>query len=193
MMQKGREEPPEELPQPEPPSWHRPPVEAPPAIPHRPTQPPRVVRRPLSEREVQEVLRRLQPPVGHGVPRHKPPVIQPPEEEEAPRRLVNLPPEKPELPSEHPEQAPHATVIPSAHPEEVPHHTVLPSVRPEEVPHTALPSALRKPIEPVMTPSRVTAWRAAVYREQLRDPDSVRRAIVLRELLGPPVGLREDR
>ncbi|MCX7827211.1 MAG: hypothetical protein N2689_16905, partial [Verrucomicrobiae bacterium] len=113
-------------------------------------------------------------------------------EEEAPRRLVELVPEKPELPSEHPEQAPHATVIPSMRPEEVPHRTVLPSVRPEETPHVALPSALRTPL-PAVTPTVVSVPRASIYRQQLRDLDNVRRAIVLRELLGPPVGLREDR
>jgi hypothetical protein len=105
--------------------------------------------------------------------------------------LVELAPEKPELPSEHPEQAPHATVIPSVHPEEAPHRTLLPSVHPEETPHVALPSALRKPM-PAVTPSVVTVARAFVYRQQLRDRDDVRCAIVLRELLGPPVGLRED-
>jgi len=173
MFQKGREEEPEEMPRPQP-----------------PVIPPRPVRRPLSQQEVQEVLRRMRPPMEHGVPRHKPPVIQVPEEE-APRRLVELQPEKPELPSEHPEQAPHATVIPSAHPEEAPHRTLLPSVHPEETPHIALPSALRKPI-PAVTPSVVSVARATAYRQQLGRPDDVRRAIVLRELLGPPVGLRED-
>ena len=173
-MQKGQEEPADELPRPQP-----------------PVMPPRPVRRPLSQHEVQEVLRRMRPPTEHGVPRHKPPVIQEPEEEEAPRRLVELQPEKPELPSGHPEQAPHATVIPSAHPEEVPHRTLLPSVHPEETPHAALPSALRKPMQ-AMTPGVATIARASAYRQQLRDRDDVRRAIVLREVLGPPVGLRED-
>jgi len=36
----------------------------------------------------------------------------------------------------------------------------------------------------------VTATRRTSWRDELRDPQGLRRAMVLREILGPPVGLR---
>lgn len=111
-----------------------------------------------------------------------PPMVEE-EPEEAPRRLVKrlgeLERPKAELPSGRPEEVPHARVLPSVHPEEVPHERVL-------------PSALKQPLAALMTPTVVAPARGGRFREQLRGRDSIRQAIVLREVLGPPLALQED-
>lgn len=111
-----------------------------------------------------------------------PPVIEE-EPEEAPRRLVDRLGEL-----ERPK-----TELPSGRPEEVPHARILPSVQSEAAPHErVLPSAFKQPLSALATPTVVATVRAARFREQLRGRDSIRQAIVLREVLGPPLALRED-
>ncbi|MFZ2640435.1 MAG: hypothetical protein WA117_05560 [Verrucomicrobiia bacterium] len=172
MMQKGQEpEMPEELPRPLPPR-PVPPQYRSPAAPQRPQATPSgQTRRSLTEEQVQEVLRRMRRPAQQQAP---PPVIEP--IEEAPRRMVALSREESALPSERPEARPPHVEPLSAHPEPAPH---------EEMPSTAQPS---KPAVPV---SALPA-RTSLYRERLRSRNEIRRAIVLREVLGPPLALRQD-
>jgi len=172
MMQKGQEpEMPEELPpRPFPPRpaapQHRPPVVV---------QQPQQTRRSLTEEQVQEVLRRMRRPAQTQVPPPAPPMIEP--GEDAPRRLVQVRHEEPELPPEHPELAPHETELPSA--------------RSETAPCEAMPSSAQ-PSRTVAAPIAAQSPRTSRYHELLRNHKEVRRAIVLRELLGPPLALRQD-
>ncbi|MBI5395287.1 MAG: hypothetical protein HZA91_08340 [Verrucomicrobia bacterium] len=114
-------------------------------------------------------------------PAQPPPVIEEPVEK--PRRLVDrlaqIERQKAELPSGRPGEVPHQIVLPSVHPEEVPHERVL-------------PSALKQPLSVQMSPTVVGWARGARFREQLHSRASIRQAIVLREVLGPPLVLRED-
>jgi hypothetical protein len=114
-------------------------------------------------------------------PAQLPPVIVEPEEK--PRRLVDrmadIERQKAELPSGRPGEVQHAVVLPSVHPEEVPHETIL-------------PSALKQSLARQMTPTVAVSMRAARFQKQLQSRGSIRQAIVLREVLGPPLALRED-
>lgn len=83
--------------------------------------------------------------------------------EAAPRRLVRAKHGESELPSEHPEAAP----------------------------REAMPSSVQ-PSRTAAAPVAVLSSRTSLYREQLRSRMEIRRAIVLRELLGPPLALRQD-
>ncbi|MCX6911174.1 MAG: hypothetical protein NTY01_24470, partial [Verrucomicrobia bacterium] len=98
-------------------------------------------------------------------------------DESLPRRLVKLEREEAELPSRHLEQALHEEELPSVHREETARETTPPSAQP-----------------PVAAPARapVIGLRASVYRAQLCSRADARHAIVLRELLGPPLALRQD-
>ena len=110
-------------------------------------------------------------------PAQPPPIIAEPEEK--PRRLVDrmaqIERAKAELPSGRPGEVPHAVVLPSVHPEEVPHQTVLPSTLKRQMTLTVVPSA-----------------RGGRFLNQLHNRAGIRQAIVLREVLGPPLALRED-
>jgi hypothetical protein len=97
--------------------------------------------------------------------------------EEAPtRRIVKLSREESELPSARPEARVHEHEPPPAPPE---------PAQPEDAPPAVSTPKL------VVATSRLSP-RASLYREQLRNHKEVRRAIVLRELLGPPLALRQD-
>ncbi|MFA6561881.1 MAG: hypothetical protein WCV00_08235 [Verrucomicrobiia bacterium] len=171
-MQKGQEpEMPEELPPRPFPPRPAPPQHRPPVVVQQPQQ----TRRSLTEEQVQEVLRRMRRPAQTQVPPPAPPTIE--TVEDAPRRLVQVRHEEPELPSEHPELAPH--------------ETELPSTRSEAAPREAMPSSVQ-PSRATAAPIAVLSPRASLYREQLRSRTEIRRAIVLRELLGPPLALRQD-
>ena len=171
-MQQGQEpEMPEELPpRPFPPRpatpQHHPPVVV---------QQPQQTRRNLTEEQVQEVLRRMRRPAQSHVPPPAPPIVK--TVKPAPRRMVHVKQEESELPFEHPELAPHETELPSVHP--------------EAAPREAMPSSLQ-PSRAAAAPVAVLSPRASPYREQLRSRMEIRRAIVLRELLGPPLALRQD-
>jgi hypothetical protein len=169
-MQKDQEpELPEQWPQPLPPQ-HRPPV-----VIQRPVAPkPQSQRRSLTEEQVQEVLRRMRRPAQSPVPPRVPPVVE--TVEEAPRRLVKLSREESELPSARTEVRVHEHEPPPAPPE---------PAQPEDA-----PPAVSAPKLAVAT-SRLSP-RASLYRELLRNHNDARRAIVLRELLGPPLSLRQD-
>jgi hypothetical protein len=131
----------------------------------------------LTEEQVQEVLRRVRVPEQRRVPPPMPPIGETVEPE--PRRLVKLQIKEPELPSTHPELAPHEVKLPSIHPEETAREMRPPSAQPPK-------TAASQP------PDVAVAIRASAYRAQLRNRADVRRAIVLRELLGPPLALRLD-
>ena len=188
MMEKKREsELPEETVYPQAPRPKAPPVirEGPPELMRVPAPPvTRLPERSALEERMRRILEQAERRAHrqrHPAPQ-RPPVIEE-EPEEAPRRLVgrlgDL--ERPK------------TELPSGRPEEVPHQIVLPSVRPEEVPHQrVLPSALKQPLSVQMTPTVVGWARGARFREQLHSRASIRHAIVLREVLGPPLALRED-
>ena len=181
LLQKGQPEMPEELPRPRPPAPappRRPPVASPPVVIQRqyPSQQPSG-RRELTEDQVQEVLRRMRVPPQRQVPPPRPPVVETVEPEA--RRLVKLHREEPELPSTHPELTPHEVELPSIHPAETARETRPPSAQPPK-------TAAQQP------PDVAVAARASAYRAQLRNRIDVRRAIVLRELLGPPLALRQD-
>jgi hypothetical protein len=169
-MQKEQEpELPEQWPQPLPPQ-HRPPV-----ITQRPAAPrPQQSRRSLTEEQVQEVLRRMRRHAQSQVPPRVPPVVE--TVEEAPRRLVKLSREESELPSARPEAEGHEHEPPPAPPE---------PAQPEDAPTAALAPKL------AVATSGISP-RASLYRGQLRSRQEIRRAIVLRELLGPPLALRQD-
>lgn len=179
MLQKGRPDMPEEeedLPRPRPPvpaPLHRPPAVPPPIVIQQ--QPPR--QRPLTEDQVQEVLRRVRVPAQRPVTPPAPPVVR--TSEPATRRIVRMQRNEPELPSAHPEPAPHEVGMSSIHAGESARETTTPSARP------SIPEAARPP-------EAVVASRALGYRSLLRNRSDVRRAIILRELLGPPLALRSD-
>jgi hypothetical protein len=180
-LQKGRPEmPEEELPRPRPPApvpLRRPPATPPPIIIQRPNPPPgEPAVLVVTEEQVRQTLRRMRVPAERRV---APPPVVVETAEPKPRRIVNPRHEEPELPSAHPELAPHEVELPSIHPEETAEETTLPSARP------AMSAASRPP-------DVVAAPRADAYRSQLRNRADVRRAIVLRELLGPPLALRSD-
>ena len=172
MMQKGQEpEMPEELP-----ARPLPPQQRPPVVTQRPHAPqPQQTPRSLTEEQVQEVLRRMRRPAQSHVPPPAPPIVK--TVKPAPRRMVHVKQEESELPFEHPELAPHETELPSVHP--------------EAAPREAMPSSLQ-PSRAAASPVAVLSPRASPYREQLRSRMEIRRAIVLRELLGPPLALRQD-
>ncbi|MBI5686477.1 MAG: hypothetical protein HZC54_15500 [Verrucomicrobia bacterium] len=168
MMQKGQEpEMPEELPPRPFPPRPAPPQHRPPVV----VQQPQSARRSLTEEQVQEVLRRMRKPAQQRVP---PPVTE--TIEEAPRRMVKLSREESELPSARPETKSREVEPPAAHPEPAPHEELPPAAQP---PKSAATVAGLLP-------------RTSRYHELLRNRTEVRRAIVLRELLGPPLALRQD-
>ena len=182
MLQKGQSEmPEEELPRPRPPTpapSRRPPVASPPFIIQRqpPSQQP-TTRRTVTEDQVQEVLRRMRVSPQRPVSRPAPPVVRSAKPE--PHRLVKMDHEQPDFPSAHPESEPHEVELPSIHPEETAHETTPPSALPP-VPVAA------------QTSGAVVATRSSAYRAQLRNHADARRAMVLRELLGPPLAMRSD-
>lgn len=167
-MQQGQEpEMPEDLPQRPFPPRPAPPQHRPPVVVQQPQQ----TRRSLTEEQVQEVLRRMRKPVRQHVP---PPVIE--TNEEAPRRMVKLSREESELPSARPETKLREVEPPAASPEPAAH---------EEPPPTA---PQPKPFAPLAGLSPHTSF----YHDLLRNRKEIRRAIVLCEVLGPPLALRQD-
>jgi hypothetical protein len=186
MMEKKREsELPEETVYPQAPRPKAPPVirEGPPELMRVPEPPvTRLPERSALEERMRQILQQAERRAHRQRrPAQPPPVIEEPEEK--PRRLVERLAEM---------ERPKAE-LPSGRPEEVPHQIVLPSVRPEEVPHQRiLPSALKQSLSVQMTPTVVGWARGARFREQLHSRASIRQAIVLREVLGPPLALRED-
>ena len=195
MMEKKRESQlPDEpvypqAPRPRPPAvqtQRRAPMPMPPVFGEGPPQPmrapgPHVTR--LPERSaLEERMRQILEQAERRVQRQRQPAQPPPvieEPEERPRRLVErlaeLERPKAELPSTRPGEVPHAVVLPSVHPDEVPHQTVLPSALKRAMTATVVPSA-----------------RGGRFLNQLHNRAGIRQAIVLREVLGPPLALRED-
>jgi hypothetical protein len=167
-MQQGQEpEMPEDWPRPQPPR-PAPPPHQPPVIAQRPAAPkPQPSRRSLTEEQVQEVLRRMRRPAHTQVPSAPPPIVV--TVEEAPRRLVQLSREESELPSARPE-------------------TKAREVEP--TPHEEAPSTAPAPAR--VGPVAVSSPRTSLYRDLLARRKELRRAIVLREILGPPLALRRD-
>lgn len=198
MEKKKESELPEDMeypqaPRPKPPpvrTERRGPMPVPPVIseggpsPMRVPKPPvtRLPERSALEERMRQILEQAERRARHQRRAVPPPVIEE-EREQVPRRLVeqlgDLERPKAELPSARPEEVPHARILPSVLPESVPHERIL-------------PSALKQPLSVQMTPTVVGWARGARYRDQLRDRVSVRQAVVLREVLGPPLALRED-
>jgi hypothetical protein len=129
------------------------------------------------ERELESILAQMERRSRQARPPPLPPPVEEPDEPV--RRLVDARVEKEKLPSALQEQPPHREVLPSSRPEPVPHAAVLPSAQSQ-----GKPSAL--------TPTVAPASRARHFREQLRRRETVREAIIQRELIGPPLALRED-
>ena len=166
--QQGQEmEMPEELP----PRPLVPPHRAP-VVTQRPVVPkPQQTRQNLTEEQVQEVLRRMRKPAQQHVP---PPVIE--VDEAPPRRSVKLSREESQLPS--------ARLVVKTSEVEPPPPSPEPSSH-DEAPSTAQLPKLAASVA-ALSP------RKSPYHDLLRSHKEARRAIVLRELLGPPLALRQD-
>ena len=151
--------------------------EMPEELPPRPLPPqphpsqPQQTRRALTEEQVQEVLRRMRKPAPSQVP---PPVVE--TNQAPPRRFIKPDREEPRLPSTRPEIRFREAEPPSEHPAPTPREPMPSAAQPKK------PAATADLLPPIK----------ALYREQLRSGKEIRRAIVMRELLGPPLALRQD-
>ncbi len=174
LLQKGQPETPEEeLPRPP----RRPSTIPPPIIIQRePSAQPPPRQRPSAEDPVQQVLRRMRVPPPQPVSRPTPPIVK---AEPEPRRIVKLQREASELPSalsERTSREMEPTSFPAA----------------DNAPETTTSFARQPAYEAAQGAEATVSSRAQGYRSLLHSRHDVRRAIILREVLGPPLALRTD-